>query len=353
MYTHNQRGIMLIELMIGMFIGLLTTLAIVQVLSFAENQRRSTMTGGDAQVSGSVTLHTLQRELRQAGYGLQDNPAALGCTLKGLYNSVTLDIPLAPVVIVDGAGGAPDTLNIFSSSRQGASVPLDVTGNHPATYTYFDVKGSFTVAVNDLLVAVPGTLDATHWCTLVKATSTTATTVVHNDVSAYVPAGGYDADSFLINMGSSLRYRTYAINSQNVLQMTELSGAARDVAPEIVNLQAYYGLDTNGDKVVDAFDTFDMSVLTPEDLQTKLKQVLGIRVALVARSMEYEKDEVTTTEPEWDVGTQIAIAGTVDCASGSGGQCLQIKVSHLVDWKHYRYKVYDTLIPLRNALWNS
>jgi len=347
MIRPNQRGMMLIELMIGMFIGLLTTLAIVQVLSVAESQRRSTTTGGDAQISGSVTLHILQRELRQAGYGLQDNPAALGCALKGLYNSISLDLPLAPVVITDGAGGAPDTLSVFSSSRSGASVPLDITGGHPATYTYFDVKGSFAVASNDYLVVVPGSWDATRWCTLIKATSTTPTTVVHESVSAYMPAGGYDADSYLINMGGGLRHRTFAINSQNVLQMTELSGAARDIAPEIVNLQAYYGKDTNSDKIVDVYDTVKPTTAAG------WRQVLAIRVALVARSMEYEKDEVTTTEPEWDIGTHIAIAGTVDCVSGSGGQCLQIKVSHLPNWKHYRYKVYDTLIPLRNALWNS
>ena len=77
-------------------------------------------------------------------------------------------------------------------------------------------------------------------------------------------------------------------------------------------------------------------------------------MALVARSTQCEKEKVTVAgNVEWDVGTAIAIANTVNCTSGSGGQCLQIKVDHLPDWQHYRYKVYDTMIPLRNILWNS
>lgn len=67
-----------------------------------------------------------------------------------------------------------------------------------------------------------------------------------------------------------------------------------------------------------------------------------------------ERENVTAAgNVEWDVGTAIAITGTVNCNSGSGGQCLQIKVDHLADWQRYRYKVFDTLIPLRNILWNS
>ena len=32
-------------------------------------------------------------------------------------------------------------------------------------------------------------------------------------------------------------------------------GSANDVFPEIVNLRAFYGKDTNGDGVIDAYDT--------------------------------------------------------------------------------------------------
>lgn len=350
MSSKYQRGLLLIELMVGLFIGLLTTLAITQVLSLAEGQRRAAISGGDAQVSGSVSLHTVQRELRQAGYGLGGNPAALGCLVKGSYEGNNVSMPLAPIVITDGASGAPDVLGVFSSSRRGAAVPLDVTELHPQAGTSFVVKGSFSVAVNDYLVAIPEVWSGSQWCTLFKATVVSASepyTIEHADFSTNAPTAGYDADSYILNLGGGLRSRTYSVNAQNVLQMAEFGGTTQDIAPEIVNLQALYGKDTNGDKVIDTYDT-----TTPSTAAAWL-QVIAVRVALVSRSMEFEREEVTSSLPEWDVGAAIAVSGAVDCASGSGGKCVQIKVDNLTNWKHYRYKVYDTLIPLRNMLWNS
>ncbi|MBU1365738.1 MAG: PilW family protein [Gammaproteobacteria bacterium] len=344
-----QRGLLLIELMVGLFIGLLTTLAITQVLSIAEGQRRAATSGGDAQVSGSVSLHTIQRELRQAGYGLGANPAALGCQIKGSYGGSNVSITLAPIVITDGASGASDSLSVLSSSRDGATVPVLITSDHLKADTEFWVKGTFTVAVDDYLIAVPEAWDSTHWCSLFKAaTPTTVTKITHADMSSYAPDDKYSANtSYLLNLGRSIRSRSYAVNAQNVLQMTELDSTAQDIAPEIVNLQALYGKDTNGDRVIDAYDT------TAPSTAAGWQQVIAVRVALVSRSMEYEREEVTSSLPEWDVGTAISVSGAVDCASGSGGKCVQIKVDNLTNWKHYRYKVYDTLIPLRNMLWNS
>lgn len=346
MSGREQQGIMLIELMIGLVIGLMTALAIVQVLSVAESQRRTVTSGTDAQVTGAVSLHSLQREIRQAGYGLLDNPNALGCPIAGKVGVNNVNITLAPVVITNGADGAPDSLQIFSSSKQGASVPLMVSNNHPQAATSFDVKSSFSAAVGDLLVAVPETGAAA--CALFSVTSTTQTKINHADLTAYSPAAGYPAKSFLVNLGGEINRRTYSISAKNVLQVQEYSAAnPKDLYPEVVNLQALYGKDTNSDGVVDAYDTD-----TPTT-SAGWKQVLAVRLAVVTRSSEYDKDLVTNSAPEWDLGTAITVAGTTDCTSGSGGQCLALKISQLADWKHYRYKVYDTLIPLRNALWNS
>jgi type IV pilus assembly protein PilW len=45
---------------------------------------------------------------------------------------------------------------------------------------------------------------------------------------------------------------------------------------------------------------------------------------------------------------------TVDCGpDGAKSKCLKLVVNTLADWKRYRYRVYDTVIPLRNMLWNS
>ena len=32
---------------------------------------------------------------------------------------------------------------------------------------------------------------------------------------------------------------------------------------------------------------------------------------------------------------------------------LPLPISHLNDWKHYRYKVFDTAVQVRNLMWNA
>ena len=379
MSQRNQQGIMLIELMIGLVIGLLTTLAIVTVLSVSEGQRRATMSGEDAQVSGALALHALQRDIRRAGYGLAANPAALGCPIQGQsvnVNGSDFAPPavLAPVTIVDGANGMPDTVTTFASGKRGVSVPILVERAH--LNDYFTVKSAFPIVANDPEITNPPARSndwllavRSNWesaaknCIFFKAVSISTEAdgalgqidkINHASLNAYPDVAALPFDrppadhTYLVNMGNSVASRTYSVGANNVLQVTDFPAGANDVFPEIVNLQAFYGKDTNGDGVIDAYNT-----VTPTT-NAGWRQILGVRVALVARSTQYEKEEVTAAgNVEWDVGTAIAIANTVNCASGSGGQCLQIKVDHLPDWRHYRYKVYDTMIPLRNILWNS
>jgi type IV pilus assembly protein PilW len=65
---------------------------------------------------------------------------------------------------------------------------------------------------------------------------------------------------------------------------------------------------------------------------------------------------VTTAAPQLDLGGAKTVSGvTVTGAATCNGsdQCLTLGVSQVTDWQHYRYKVYDTIVPLRNMLWNN
>ena len=75
----RQRGMTLVELMVALLLGLITTYFISQVLAVAESHKRTATFGADAQVNGSVALHTLRRHVMSAGYGVVSAPSALGC----------------------------------------------------------------------------------------------------------------------------------------------------------------------------------------------------------------------------------------------------------------------------------
>jgi len=63
--TTRQQGFTLVELMVAMALGLITTLVIAQVLIASEGNRRTTMEGSDAQVNGSIGLYSV---LALSGY---------------------------------------------------------------------------------------------------------------------------------------------------------------------------------------------------------------------------------------------------------------------------------------------
>lgn len=356
-----RRGVSLVELMIGMVLGLVVTLVVAQVLSFAEGQKRITSGGSDAQVNGALALYTLQRELQMAGYGLTGDQAALGCPVQAKFGNAgaAFTWPLAPVSITDGANGTPDQITILSASRP-FSVPLLVTVDHAKAGDRFVVRSPIGVTVGDLLIAVPdGYAAGTNWCTAFNVSSIAGTNQLVHAVSAsapwnqagassIMPDAGYPANTMLVNAGQLIN-RSFGISAANALRQRTLNLATaatdeQELFAQVVNLQALYGKDTNNDGVVDTYNT-----VTPTT-NALWRQVLAIRLAVVARSTTYDKNEVTTTEPVWDVGTSATVAGASTCGDS---KCLSLKVDGLADWKHYRYTVFDVVAPLRNLLWGG
>jgi type IV pilus assembly protein PilW len=367
--SRGARGVTLIELMVGMMVGLAVTLVVAQTMSFFEGQKRTTTEGVDAQVNGTLALHTIQRDVQMAGYGLTTSAFGLGCPIKAQHGGVNMTFSLVPVRIGDGAGGAPDTINFMMSNKLFA-VPIRIAVDHPKTAANFFVQSALGVTAGDLLIAVPQVIDGNNWCSMLQATQDGVNgngngngqgqnQVLHAAGSggewnqpggqSIFPDAGYSAGSYLLNVGQMIA-KTYSINAANALQIvtfnpiTAALGPPQELYPHIVQLQAMYGKDTNADGSVDTWDN-----ATPADGDNAgWRQVIAVRMALVARSGNYEKDIVTNAQPLWDVGTAHAVAGSAACGSS---ECLTLKIDNLPDWQHYRYKVYETVVPLRNMLW--
>ena len=74
----RQAGLSLVELMVGMMVGLIGIIIISHLYITNEQYKRSTTGSGAAQVNGAIALYSLERDLRMAGYGI-NNASALGC----------------------------------------------------------------------------------------------------------------------------------------------------------------------------------------------------------------------------------------------------------------------------------
>ena len=126
---HHQQGFTLIELMIGLVLGLIASLAILTTISSFESQRNTTASGVDMQQNGLFSLYSIEQDIRMAGVGLIDasvRPGTLPCTRLQPNN---LDI--APVTITDGGTGS-DTIAMHRLDSNTGGI---VTGGQAAMLT--------------------------------------------------------------------------------------------------------------------------------------------------------------------------------------------------------------------------
>ena len=359
-----QRGVTLVEMMVGMLIGLLAVIVISQVMLVTEGQKRTTTGGSDAQVNGALALYGITRDLEMAGYGLTSSPGVVGCPISAKFNNAApprFPARLVPAVITTQAArvaagevnAVGDAIRIIASSKTSYSVPTRVI---PPAYAAggqaFPVTASMGFAQGDL--ALVG-IDSTQPCWVFQTTGVPAGQSVPrvDDAANWnlpgMPNLTYADGSILVNLGTlvdttyqvvgtSLEQQSFAITNPGVLPTPVV------VQPDIVNMRALYGKDTNADGIVDKYD--DVAPVN----NAEWLQVMAIRVVVVARSDQFEREDVTPANLQWDVGTLPATTGAVACGTSA---CLTVKVDHLTDWKRYRYKLFETVVPLRNMLWRS
>lgn len=370
-YNHHKfQGFSLIEIMVGMTVGLLGMIVVLQVFGVSENLKRSATSGGDAQQSGALALYELKRTIQLAGYGIA---AALfedeiNCTdTTGAYQRVDgyqeanggadLSFWLAPVVITNGANSTPDQITILYGNSP--SISLVDIGSSTATTLKVTIGRTYGLFPGDVIVV----MQAERGCMMAQITDNdNAETLTHlagdtfpsiytaaNEISKYNKPGGmvsgtlhsYTSAAKLLNLGPNPRYITYSINGDNVLQANSsavFAGTIEDVAADIVNLQAQYGVDTDDNGAVDAYvnppnTTLPMSDWNGDGATDHLdwQRVKTIRVGLLARSTQ-RNPECNSQQPSW-------AGGAFDMGAISG-------------WTCFNYRVFETVVPIRNLVWN-
>jgi type IV pilus assembly protein PilW len=102
------------------------------VLLQTESRKRTSTAGSDATTTGAMGLYTIERDARNAGYGMTAQLAVLGCEIRMQFaGNPTETFTLAPVTITQGANGTPDTIRFMASNKEGVPVPIRVAVDHP------------------------------------------------------------------------------------------------------------------------------------------------------------------------------------------------------------------------------
>ena len=78
----------------------------------------------------------------------------------------------------------------------------------------------------------------------------------------------------------------------------------------------------------------------------RLQNIKAIRVAVLARSSQYEK-------PDSANKCQATTTAMIAKWPSWNGSTIFNTANYPVGWDCYRYKVFETLVPLRNVLWGN
>jgi len=316
-------------------------------------------------------------DARMAGYGINYLPL-LGCDVLA-YDAgppARDPIPTFKMVaaqITDGAGGAPDTLRFMYGNSALSVSPVRLNSASDAGTTVHKVNIRFGFNVNDLIVVgqsgSPGTACTMQQVTRLPDPPEPTEDVEHTETVRYnksTIAGqpNYTAWSntnqnggVLYNIGPSPSVITYAIsNGQLTHQNVLTSATATPIMDGIVQLQAEYGKDTTAptpDGVVDTYDT--TAPATTDDWS----RVLALRIAILARSAEFDKSHCNAN-PQWisrASGAPLAtnfLMTNADGTADTGTACVPGTAPAVPDpnnWRQYRYRVFETTVPLRNHIW--
>jgi type IV pilus assembly protein PilW len=375
-----QRGMSLPEILAAALIGLIGMVVIMQVYTVSEERKRTTTGTSDAQINGSLALFSLQAAIRSSGYGLvSPNTSMLGCTTVA-YNSdrPTSDFRflMAPVVIAPGGTdfnldgfpvGVPDDTSdqirvTYGSSQTlvegvkfatGASLDADYTLENAAGWLIGDFAVAQQPGVNCSLVEVTDIVGKSLKHETAKAYTYNVGLAVINRTAKYNKGGGpgpaYTSNANLFSMGRAPTVTTYRVVNDKLQVNTLIPYVPSDVdiGDAIIQLKALYGKDTSAtpDGVPDVWN--DVQPADP----VQWAQVIAIRIALLARSAKLEKTPITP-ECNWPNFP----AGPFPEANSphwSGGCFKMTNLPDNTNWRNYRYRVYESVVPLRNMLWSQ
>ncbi len=339
-----QYGLGLPEIMVGLVIGLIASIVIVQVMGVFEGQKRTTGGSADTQTNGSIALSVIQRQLQVAGFGLpiySTKNTALKCDPSPTFDNdgdpATPEVGIFPVMIKDGgAAGGSDEITIRSGSTPMGGSPIRIS----------NVIGDVVSVTNNLGCADGDIVLVSSLPACIMRKVATVNKVDTTQINLEPGGAAVTIGATMACMGN-WRDTVYKVSSGNLMENTTSSVA------DIVNIQAQYGIspspdDNHVDHWVDAASggIWEATATTPT--VANRNTIKAVRIAIVARSGLMEKEEVTTPCPApsnskgpcaW-IGTAADPAPNIDLTADP-------------NWKHYRYRVFETIVPLRNIIWSK
>lgn len=356
----RTKGISLVELMIGMTIGLIALLVMVQTFSASQGQKANTVSGADATTAGHIALTLIERDLLNAGAGMgttecreiRYHDEQTGG--RRVVSSMPVTIESDPDTPIDLTTRSDRITIRYVESADAMIANTTISESMPAPSSTLFAESAIGFANNDLVLLH----DVNGICAVQQLTQDPASSgrsggswrFQINPASPYnapgntddlFPPGGYLAGSGRItSLGNSgiveATYRMAFRDSNTSLPNADLESAQRDMTAtlrqpatltrDVIALRAQYGWWNRATNTVSFSSTTPVGAL-PEELA-------AVRIGIVVRAGQVDR---SYTAP-----------GTISLFADDN----PITITLADTERSYRYRTFETVVPLRNTIWN-
>jgi type IV pilus assembly protein PilW len=339
-------GFSLVELLVAAAITLIGLLVIAQVFAAYEGWKRTTTGVAQTLEGGLLGAFSIEQDLRHAGFGMfgfemnsSSEVIRLGCSKINAYNAnatpqnFTIDAIPVSIETDIASNSVPakrsDKIHVLYGTSPLGNVAATLQTDLIDAQSVLNIDNGFGFTSGDLVVISPQA-PPQQPCSILQITgvagpgvpniygpgTSTSWNLKTNPSpwnpagsSTIFPAGGYTKGSKVFNLGQLVDH-TFNVKD-NMLFLTEIDSVVGPVpsyglVPGVVGLHA--------------------------EILPGSNPPVAIRFALIVRSDNWEKEPVSPA--------------TIDY--WPGGPTFSVNA----DEQHYRHRVFQTIVPLKNILWN-
>lgn len=344
----TQRGVSLVEIMVGVIVALLIGLAATgSAAVFTASQRQGIGAGGMS-VNANTALAALKGEAATAGLGFFGDSKFLCYALDlSVGSSVKYDAgSFAPVrVTADGSNSKIDMV-YATSVDSGANVLLKGTSDGSSA----TLASLLPVSTGQTVLLSPGTPGTTKPCVVRTVTAITDATDTSSQILSFANTGTYNGAAFTttpsfsadpgkdrIALIGDLHWSRYSVSNGKLILERPLDGTSATLMRNVVSFQVQYGITGTGtgDTTLAGWQSASGTDFASISGAT-VERVRALRIGLVTRSPQREKPDASG-----------------NCAASTAKPTLfgATVEPDVTDWQCWRFRSAVVVVPLRNFVW--